>query len=718
MSLLIWLPFNNKIKNNGLSKASITSLPTVTPSYIAGPVNNALSFNGSTYWKSDNITLGTEATIACWSKTSANGKMTWVLESDASAILNLFESSYYTLNTGDSNNNPFKTDSNATIAVLHDNAWHHFAVTFGNSAAKLYIDGTYRGTAITFRSPKTTNKPIKIGGGFSNGHSYDWNGGIADFRVYDHALRPDDVLRLYQNKSLYEIPFTGDIEKPEQPIWLKLLHHNAPASNLFTTANYKKNTSDNLYSRCGWMFNNTIFKLDNGNYEFFAKDQMATGGTQNTYRWTQTSSPTASTITGFKKITNSCNSSYLVGLKNGGNYSAFHNGGSWWCACGSYTAYQGGTPGFQGVVTTGYIDLWVRAEIKHLPNDYEELQWVKFAPGQYINTELIIPAGNTCLTKARLRYETGGSGRDLMGWEASSAGYWGVTSAATWEHVNSYTNSNITVLNDITMSYNSSREGTYYQIGALSGSWSVRSKYIYNFKIYVNGDLKRNMIPCMRKSDSKVGMYDLVTKKFYTHTGSGNLVAGPKRYMPKEYEKLEYIEGTGTQYINTNFNPSNNTRVVTELMPTTNDNAMGFFGAYPNNDFTTNSYGLYYSSSSGLAYSNFKSDSSFNRSKIEYGKKHFVDKNKNLLYIDNELVLTHTSATFQSTIPLHIFKLNFNSNPRYAKLRVYDFKIYENDDLVRHFIPAKRKSDNVIGMYDMVSGQFFTNAGTGSFTGA
>ena len=33
-------------------------------------------------------------------------------------------------------------------------------------------------------------------------------------------------------------------------------------------------------------------------------------------------------------------------------------------------------------------------------------------------------------------------------------------------------------------------------------------------------------------------------------------------------------------------------------------------------------------------------------------------------------------------------------------------------------IPAKRKSDNVIGLYDMVSRQFFTNSGTGSFTGA
>ena len=47
---------------------------------------------------------------------------------------------------------------------------------------------------------------------------------------------------------------------------------------------------------------------------------------------------------------------------------------------------------------------------------------------------------------------------------------------------------------------------------------------------------------------------------------------------------------------------------------------------------------------------------------------------------------------------------------------IYRQQAYQNNVLVGDFIPATRNSDNVVGMYDMVSGTFYTNAGTGDFT--
>lgn len=45
------------------------------------------------------------------------------------------------------------------------------------------------------------------------------------------------------------------------------------------------------------------------------------------------------------------------------------------------------------------------------------------------------------------------------------------------------------------------------------------------------------------------------------------------------------------------------------------------------------------------------------------------------------------------------------------------FKYWDKDgNLLRDMIPCYRKSDNVIGMFDLVSQTFFTNAGTGVFT--
>ena len=201
MSLQIWLPLNGNLHNQGL----LDTIPVVTgtTSFTNGKIGQALNCNGSSFWTVSGINLSAEASICCWKKTSTANKMSWVLESNASSVLNLYESSIYTLNTGDGNNNPFKNKSGNTIAVLTDGLWHHFAVTFGSSIAKLYIDGVYAGTATTFRNPTTTNKSIKIAGGYSGSHTYDFNGQINDFRVYDHCLSAKEVEEISKGLILH-----------------------------------------------------------------------------------------------------------------------------------------------------------------------------------------------------------------------------------------------------------------------------------------------------------------------------------------------------------------------------------------------------------------------------------------------------------------------------------------------------------------------------------
>ena len=47
---------------------------------------------------------------------------------------------------------------------------------------------------------------------------------------------------------------------------------------------------------------------------------------------------------------------------------------------------------------------------------------------------------------------------------------------------------------------------------------------IFNSKIYESGELVQNLIPCVRKADSKPGMYDTVSKTFYTNAGTGEFI--------------------------------------------------------------------------------------------------------------------------------------------------------------------------------------------------
>lgn len=57
-----------------------------------------------------------------------------------------------------------------------------------------------------------------------------------------------------------------------------------------------------------------------------------------------------------------------------------------------------------------------------------------------------------------------------------------------------------------------------------------------------------------------------------------------------------------------------------------------------------------------------------------------------------------------------------NNTDYYFTGNIYRQRAYQNNVLVGDFIPAIRNSDNVVGMYDAVSGTFFENQGTGTFT--
>lgn len=51
-----------------------------------------------------------------------------------------------------------------------------------------------------------------------------------------------------------------------------------------------------------------------------------------------------------------------------------------------------------------------------------------------------------------------------------------------------------------------------------------------------------------------------------------------------------------------------------------------------------------------------------------------------------------------------------------CKVKLYYFKIYKSDILIRDFIPVKDEN-NVICLYDTITRKFYYNGGTGNFTG-
>ena len=53
-------------------------------------------------------------------------------------------------------------------------------------------------------------------------------------------------------------------------------------------------------------------------------------------------------------------------------------------------------------------------------------------------------------------------------------------------------------------------------------------------------------------------MYDLVEDKFYTNAGTGTFVKGSNvKRLPSNYLEVEYLQNTGTGYINTGISALN-----------------------------------------------------------------------------------------------------------------------------------------------------------------
>lgn len=57
----------------------------------------------------------------------------------------------------------------------------------------------------------------------------------------------------------------------------------------------------------------------------------------------------------------------------------------------------------------------------------------------------------------------------------------------------------------------------------------LKNQRIYSCKFSEEGDLKVNLVPCYRKSDGEIGLYDKVNDKFYTNQGTGEFLKGDNK---------------------------------------------------------------------------------------------------------------------------------------------------------------------------------------------
>ena len=202
-----------------------------------------------------------------------------------------------------------------------------------------------------------------------------------------------------------------------------------------------------------------------------------------------------------------------------------------------------------------------------------------------------------------------------------------------------------------------------------------------------------------------------MAKKGYL--GIGNLIPRP---LPSGYTQVEYIESGGAQYIDTGFKPNQDTRVIADIQMVAENSlaANDIFGA------RTSASSKVFAVQWNTANNQFQHFYNNGYDNLDFGNfdiRQVVEMNKNV-FILNGVTHTRTYASFQCNYSLYIFAVNNAGSAQfYSNMRLYSCLIYDNGTLIRDYVPCLH--DGTAGLYDMVNGVFYTNAGTGSFaTGA
>ena len=200
----------------------------------------------------------------------------------------------------------------------------------------------------------------------------------------------------------------------------------------------------------------------------------------------------------------------------------------------------------------------------------------------------------------------------------------------------------------------------------------------------------------------------LVIEKTSATSNNTDLLANPN------YLQLEYLEATGTQYIDTGIYGNQDTALEADVDVQT-DSYQRVSGTF--ND-TAKAITLGWNSSVDTSKPltirfGDQSLGNANIPRLPYGRN-IIKLDKNGYYINGTQVKTIENVTdFETTGTIWIFNTNPSTGPMSGK--IYNLKIYDGKKVSHNYIPALRKSDMKPGMFDKVTGNFYTNVGTGEF---
>lgn len=217
------------------------------------------------------------------------------------------------------------------------------------------------------------------------------------------------------------------------------------------------------------------------------------------------------------------------------------------------------------------------------------------------------------------------------------------------------------------------------------------------------------------------------SQKKYTFTADRNrtltaeFVEGIDSRLPEGYTEVEYIESSGTQYINTGIKPNATTKLSMDIEPLTSGSSTKkyfFRSAYIptsgsryvfNIAWDTSGISASMGSYGTVSYTTINNDTTPRRIFLQ------MDATSKTATAD-DVTVNFTSNAYRSSMSnINLLTSNTFSSSYTLSAKLYSCEIHNNGELVRDFVPCI-SPNGIVGMYDLATNAFYSNAGTGTFT--
>ena len=176
--------------------------------------------------------------------------------------------------------------------------------------------------------------------------------------------------------------------------------------------------------------------------------------------------------------------------------------------------------------------------------------------------------------------------------------------------------------------------------------------------------------------------------------------------IPDAYQEVEYLESTGTQYIDTGVLGNNTIGYDLNVKVNKYGSELGIFAVSSSANgphYVLQAHGealkLYLTGDNGaINVATYQNDNNFH--KVEYNKN-----NDYSIYFDkNNLGVSSITNTPEIPYSFNIFSRKYgNTSNKFSEASIKYLKIYDSGALVRDFVPVIRKSDNKPGMLDLAN---------------